>query len=184
MQTAQTDTCNTLHMASSHQTLTAATQRSCTVEGMHDLRPAFFFFSPQRRQAGIHRFMFHDMLYWRCALLSHPSLYRSSLVYTEKSNPIYLRLTTLYNSPFYSYSPSLPLLFSLSLCLSVPLLLHPSPLSPLPSSWLRRYSPCTPWQCSSCLNRTTMTLACVPSPPCSATPAGSDAPAPTWLMMR
>lgn len=46
--------------------------------------------SPPRQGMGIDGFMFHDMLYWHTALLSHPG---SSLVYTTNFNPIYPKLT-------------------------------------------------------------------------------------------
>lgn len=48
----------------------------------------------------------------------------------------------------------------------------------------RRCSPSTPWPCSSCPNRTTMTSACALSPPCCATPGGSAALATTFPMKR
>lgn len=74
---------------------------------------------------GIDGFMFHDMLYWRTAPLSHPG---SSLVYTANFNPIYPKLTTLYNSPFYTSSLSLiDSSFSVSVCM---LLFTSPPLSP------------------------------------------------------
>ena len=61
---------------------------------------------------GIDGFVCHDMLYWHTALLTHPG---SSLVYTAHFNPIYPKLTTLYNSLFYFYTSSLSLLILLLL---------------------------------------------------------------------
>lgn len=116
-------------------------------------------------------FMLHDMLYWHTALLSHPG---SSLIYTAHFNPIYTKLTALYNSPFSFCTSSLSLFF-FCLCLCVfslplsPCVYSSSHFVPRLSlcSWLRRCLPCTPWWYGSCLNRTTMVLTCVPSPSCS-----------------
>ena len=128
---------------------------------------------------GIDGFMFHDMLYWHTALLGHPG---SSLVYAAHFNPIYPKLTALYNSPLSSCTYSLSLLILLSsvsvyvfLYISLPLppFFLSSSLSPLllhlttllRSSGLRRHSPCAPWRCGSCLNGTALIFACMPSPP-------------------
>lgn len=61
---------------------------------------------------GIDGFMFHDMLYWHTALLGHPG---SSLVYAAHFNPIYPKLTALYNSPISFCTSSLSQLILLFL---------------------------------------------------------------------
>lgn len=76
---------------------------------------------------GIDGFMFHDMLYWHTAPLSHPG---SSLVYAANFNPIFSKLTALYNSPFSSSFVSIVSSFSVSVwlysCLRLLACLHPS----------------------------------------------------------
>lgn len=137
------------------------------------------------------------MLYWHTALLSH---HRSSSVSAANCIPIYPKLTILYYSPlsFCSSSVSFFSLLFLSLVVWVRLLFYflssvyvffslwHSPLSAslLLSSWLRGCSPCTPWQCGSCLNSTRRMLACVPWPSCSAMLKGNCAPSSVLLMKR
>lgn len=71
--------------------------------------------SPLRQGMGSDGFMCHDMLYWHTALLSHPG---SSLACTAHFNPIYSKLTTLYDSHISTWSLSLLILlfFSVSVC--------------------------------------------------------------------
>lgn len=123
---------------------------------------------------GIDGFMFHDMLYWHTALLGHPG---SSLVYATHFNPIYPKLTALYNSPLSFCTSSLSQLILLFLSPSTSLFifvcrrllfrLHPPlSLSPPPDSLLRaetRRSPCAPRRCGSCLNGTALIFACMAS---------------------
>lgn len=96
----------------SHAQLTLYASR-CNASWLYGWMDAWFetcLWSPPRQGMGIDGFMFRDMLYWHTALLSHPG---SSLVYTANFNPIYPKLTALYNSAFSFDTSSLSLLIPL-----------------------------------------------------------------------
>lgn len=136
------------------------------VEQMYRVTCLWF---PLRQGMGSDGFMFNDMLYWHIA--KSPWLI--------SGNTANLR----WHLPF-SLCPSPPFVSSFSVCLCNSMSLYLFLCLCPHSSWLRRSLPCTPWQCSSCLNRTTMILAYVLSPPCFAMLERSGVFAPTFLMKK
>lgn len=109
------------------------------------------------------------------ALLAHCPSQSPLLIsglYCKIFNPIYPKLTALYNSPFSFNTSSLSFLillilslfasfyFSTYMYVFIRLSLSPLPFSLLLSSWRRRCPPCPSWRRGICLNKITTTVTC------------------------